>query len=310
MTGRAARYAALPVVGSVATVVTLLAAACRSVGVGAGRGDRLEATASSDTAEVRQAFEENVRAIHRRDRDAYLGLYLPSPNLARNGPAGLELGYADLPVRRDATWPDTLIARDLRLVPIAPGVVYGTYHYRVTQSGATSEGISERVFVRTPEGWRIAVSTAFALPAGVAPPPVAVVGGTLLTPTASGVTRVPNGVVVVRGGRIACAGERAACEPPPDAEVIDARGGFVAPGLIDAHVHFSQTGWVDGRPDALDVRREYPYDSTVAALRAHPEVFGRSYLCSGVTSVYDVGGYPWTVAMARGTVALLDMPRV
>jgi imidazolonepropionase-like amidohydrolase len=278
--------------------------------VGAGRGDRLEATASSDTAEVRQAFDETIRAIHRRDRDAYLGLYLPSPNLARNGPGGLELGYADLPVRRDTTWPDTLVARDLRLVPIAPGVVYGTYHYRVTQRGATSEGISERVFVRTPEGWRIAVSTAFALPAGVALPPVAVVGGTLVTPTASGVTRVPNGVIVVRGGRIACAGERAACEPPPDAEVIDARGGFVTPGLIDAHVHFSQTGWVDGRPDALDVRNEYPYDSAMAALRAHPEVFGRSYLCSGVTSVYDVGGYPWTVAMARGTVARFDMPRV
>jgi imidazolonepropionase-like amidohydrolase len=88
------------------------------------------------------------------------------------------------------------------------------------------------------------------------------------------------------------------------------RGGFVTPGLVDAHAHFSQTGWVDGRPDALDVRADYPYDSTVAALRAQPEVFGRSYLCSGVTAVYDVGGYPWTVAMARGTVARLDMPRV
>jgi imidazolonepropionase-like amidohydrolase len=139
---------------------------------------------------------------------------------------------------------------------------------------------------------------------------VAVVGATLLTPTASGVTRVPNAVVVVRGGRIACAGERAACEPPPDAEVVDARGGFVTPGLIDAHVHFSQTGWVDGRPDALDVRGEYPYDSAMAALRAHPEVFGRSYLCSGVTSVYDVGGYTWTYELASRTQSALDAPRV
>src|SRR5262249_17255262 len=29
-------------------------------------------------------------------------------------------------------------------------------------------------------------------------------------------------------------------------------------------------------------------------LRAHPERFFGAYLCSGVTSVFDVGGYPWT----------------
>ena len=308
MRGRPSRAVALAVVPwSLVAVATL--DGCRPV-VGAGRGERLGATAESDTVAVRRVFEENVRAIHQRDRARYLSLYLPSPDFARNGPGGLELGYAMWSARRDSTWPDTLVARDLRLVPIAPGVVYGTYHYRVTQGGLTSEGISERVFVRTPDGWRIAVSTAFGLPAGASPPSLAIVGATLLNPTATGVTRVPNAVVVSRGGRILCAGARETCGPPPEAEIVDAQGAFVAPGLIDAHVHFSQTGWVDGRPDAFDVRREYPYDSTVAALRAHPEVFGRSYLCSGVTGVYDVGGYPWTVAMARGSASRLDMPRV
>jgi imidazolonepropionase-like amidohydrolase len=311
MVGRASRRSALTAVACSLAVATLLeATACRRPGIGAGRGDRLGATATSDTAEVRRVFEENIRAIHKRDRAGYLSLYLPSPDLARNGPGGLELGYALWSARRDTTWPDTLVARDLRVVPIAPGVVYGTYHYRVTQAGTTSEGISERVFVRTPDGWRIAVSTAFGLPAGAMPPPLAIAGGTLVTPTLTGVTRVPDAVVVARGGRILCAGGRDTCAPPPEAEVIDARGTFVAPGLIDAHVHFSQTGWVDGRPDALDVRNEYPYDSTIAALRARPEIFGKSYLCSGVTGAYDVGGYPWTVAMARGTSVRLDMPRV
>src|SRR5437773_7334271 len=28
-----------------------------------------------------------------------------------------------------------------------------------------------------------------------------------------------------------------------------------------------------------------------------PERYGRSYLCSGVTSVFDVGGYPWTLKL-------------
>jgi imidazolonepropionase-like amidohydrolase len=74
---------------------------------------------------------------------------------------------------------------------------------------------------------------------------------------------------------------------------------WIVPGIVDAHVHFSQTGWADGRPDALDVRDRYPYEKTSADLKAHPERFFRSQLCSGVTAVFDVGGYPWTVAMAH-----------
>jgi imidazolonepropionase-like amidohydrolase len=81
--------------------------------------------------------------------------------------------------------------------------------------------------------------------------------------------------------------------------VVDARGLWVTPGLVDAHVHFSQTGWADGRPDALDVRETYPYDQTIANLNRHPEVFAKSYLCSGVTGVFDVGGYTWTTGLAE-----------
>ncbi len=124
------------------------------------------ASVSSDTAEARRLFEENIDAIHKRDRARYLATYLHTNALARNGPAGLELGYEGWSARRDSTWPDTLIARNLRVQPIAPGVVYGTYCYTVTQKDTTSSGVSERVFVKTPEGWRIAVTTAFGLPAG------------------------------------------------------------------------------------------------------------------------------------------------
>jgi imidazolonepropionase-like amidohydrolase len=109
---------------------------------------------------------------------------------------------------------------------------------------------------------------------------------------------------------VACAGPRAQCAVPPGVEVVDVRGAYVAPGLIDAHVHYSQTGWVDGRPDALDVRAEHPYDSVVGVLRDDPRRYGRAYLCSGVTATWDVGGYPWTTALAAGSEAALDMPRV
>lgn len=122
---------------------------------------------ASDTIEARHLFEENIDAIHKRDRARYLATYLHTSTLARNGPAGLELGYENWSARRDSTWPDTLIARNLRVRPIAPGVVYGTYCYTVTQKDTTSSGVSERIFVKTPEGWRIAVTTAFGLHAGL-----------------------------------------------------------------------------------------------------------------------------------------------
>lgn len=125
--------------------------------------------APSDTIEARKIFEENIDAIHKRDRARYLATYLHSSELARNGPGGLDLGYDNWSARRDSTWPDTLIARNLRVLPIAAGVVYGTYCYTVTQKDTTTSGVSERVFVKTSDGWRIAVTTAFGLPVGTQP---------------------------------------------------------------------------------------------------------------------------------------------
>jgi imidazolonepropionase-like amidohydrolase len=123
----------------------------------------------------------------------------------------------------------------------------------------------------------------------------AIVGATLLDGT--GAPPVTDAVLVVRAGRIACAGTRRSCPVPSGARRTDARGAWLIPGLIDAHVHFSQTGWFDGRPDAADLRDRFPYPEVEANLEAHPERFFHSYRCSGITSVFDVGGYPWTWAL-------------
>jgi imidazolonepropionase-like amidohydrolase len=192
-------------------------------------------------------------------------------------------------------------------VPISPGVAYGTYRYRVVDSSGSVRGISERLFVRTPEGWKVAVTTAFPTP-GAPPPPMALVGATLVD--GMGGPPVSNAVVVMRDGRIACAGPSSRCPVPADADTVNAAGKWIVPGLIDTHVHFSQTGWVDGRPDALDLRARHPYPEVEAALHADPERFFRSYLCSGVTSVFDVGGYPWTLELAGRTARSTTAPRV
>jgi len=41
----------------------------------------------------------------------------------------------------------------------------------------------------------------------------------------------------------------------------------------------------------------YPYLETSRYNRDHPERWYRSYLCSGITAVYDVGGHPWTTGL-------------
>jgi hypothetical protein len=129
------------------------------------------ATTEADSAQALVLFRDNIDAIHKRDRVRYLAGYLQSPRLVRNGPQGPEFGFEDWSARRESTWPDTLIATDFRVVPVAPGVVYGTYRYDVRYGDSTSVGISERVFVRTPDGWRIAVTSAFGTPLRYSPRP-------------------------------------------------------------------------------------------------------------------------------------------
>lgn len=128
-------------------------------------------TTAADSSEALALFRENIDAIHKRDRPRYLATYLQSPRLARNGPGGLELGFEAWPARTSTSWPDTLMARDLTVVPLAPGVVYGTYRYDVRYGDSVSTGVSERVFVKTPAGWRIAVTTAFGNPPVFSPRP-------------------------------------------------------------------------------------------------------------------------------------------
>ena len=60
--------------------------------------------------------------------------------------------------------PDAIDASDLHLTPIQPGVVYGTYRYRVRYGAEEHTGLSERVFRKTADGWRIAVTGAVDTP--------------------------------------------------------------------------------------------------------------------------------------------------
>lgn len=141
----------------------------------------------------------------------------------------------------------------------------------------------------------LSAAAALVLAGGSAAQTIALTGGTIIDGT--GRPAIGSGVVVVRGDRLQCVGTTEQCLIPTGATRVDVTGRFLTPGLVDAHVHFSQTGWVDGRPDGLNAPQLYPYPETARALRADPGRWYRSYLCSGITAVFDVGGHPWTTAL-------------
>ncbi len=89
---------------------------------------------------------------------------------------------------------------------------------------------------------------------------VAITGATLID--GRGGAPVPDAVVVLRGDKIAAVGTRKTIAVPPGAEVVEARGLTLMPGLIDSHFH------IDG-------------DNGLPAL----------YLRHGITSIRDPGAW-------------------
>ena len=106
---------------------------------------------------------------------------------------------------------------------------------------------------------------------------VAIVGATLID--GRGGAPVVDAVVVVRAEKIVSVGTRGSVTIPPGAEVIDAKGLTLLPGLIDSHFH------IDG-------------DDPLPAL----------YLTHGITSVRDPG--QWTEAYDVARKGPAPIPRL
>jgi imidazolonepropionase-like amidohydrolase len=95
--------------------------------------------------------------------------------------------------------------------------------------------------------------------------------------------------IVIRDGKIEQVAPSSKVKPAKGAEVIDAKGKWVMPGMVDAHVHFFQTGGIHTRPDAIDLRAYKPYEEELAWYKENLDDQLRRYLSCGITTVIDDG---------------------
>ena len=105
-------------------------------------------------------------------------------------------------------------------------------------------------------------------------------GGTLVDGT--GRAPIPDAAVVIDGERIVAAGPRAAVSWAPGAEVIDARGRTIIPGLIDAHDHLAFHGYALASRWGLDEPMSTAHMRTAGVLA--------ETVAMGYTTVRDAGG--------------------
>lgn len=96
-----------------------------------------------------------------------------------------------------------------------------------------------------------------------------------------------NQDVLVENGTITAIGKK--ITSGANAQIIDGSGKYLMPGLVDAHIHFFQSGSIYTRPDVIDLRKQRPYEEEIKWLYNNMERFLRYYTYAGITSVIDVG---------------------
>jgi imidazolonepropionase-like amidohydrolase len=116
--------------------------------------------------------------------------------------------------------------------------------------------------------------------------------------------------IVISGSRIKALGPTKKLGVPRGATVIDAHGKWVIPGLIDAHVHFFQSGNLYTRPDGADFNRYRPYAEEVVRNKARLPATFKVWLASGVTGVVDIGGPFWNFDVRELAEHTAAAPRV
>ena len=140
---------------------------------------------------------------------------------------------------------------------------------------------------------------------------VVITGVTVVHPEREGAAVVePDSTVIIHGNRIDAVLQNTAIELTQGATVIDGRGKWLVPGLVDSHVHFFQSGNIYTRPDAADFNAVVPYAQEVARNKARLDATFKVWLANGVTGVVDIGGPFWNFDMRDRAARTAAAPRV
>jgi len=124
---------------------------------------------------------------------------------------------------------------------------------------------------------------------------IAIVGGTLIDGT--GAAPVPDAAVVIQNGRIVAVGPRSKVKIPKHANVVDAHGKTILPGLWDMHAHFEQVEWgpiylAAGVTTVRDCGNEFEFITAVRDAIAKGRGLGPRLLLAGIvdgSSTYTIG---------------------
>jgi len=107
-------------------------------------------------------------------------------------------------------------------------------------------------------------------------------GGNLIDGT--GKPPIENSVIVIEGSRIAEVGKEGEVQIPSDAQVIDAAGKTVMPGLMDVHVHLGNVEGASTPETLLNLFKASPFLLLLYAVK-----HAREMLEAGFTTVRDLG---------------------
>lgn len=128
---------------------------------------------------------------------------------------------------------------------------------------------------------------------------LAIVGGTAFI--GRDLVPMPDAVVVAHGREIVQTGDSGHASIPPGAEVVDARGGAILPGFIDAHVHIGFADPAEVLRRGVTAVRDLAWPPELifplAQRSADPGFDGPLILTAGPMLTVE-GGYPLTAGWA------------
>ena len=123
---------------------------------------------------------------------------------------------------------------------------------------------------------------------------------------------IPNAVVIIEGDTVRAFGPSSTVRVPSGARVVAKLPGrwTLLPGLIDAHVHFGQSGSLWTRPDIVRGPAGNAAFREEEKIGRETDRHFRADLCSGVTAVAEMGDGWWTVEQRDAHASDPAAPRI